>query len=194
VAVATSILMTITFIGTDAFPSTSSFTKSIGYSYLLISINAFETFLVFKLIESDFFNFIQIELGNGYVEAIATAFITRAVLKSVSKRLKGSEDYNQQSISAFIAYLAKVDTWALTRLKMEHHVRLSEYVSKKTVSLNKPISEIHTMAIAALPNNIHSIKVHDEIVKIKNCKDQKQCLLEFLKSYGENLFNATFVD
>lgn len=170
------------------------FAKSIGYTYLLILINAFETFFVFKLIESDFFNFVQIELGNGYVEAIATAFITRAVLKSVSKKLKASDDYNQQSISAFIAYLAKVDTWALTRLKLEHHVRLSNYVSTKTVSLNRPISEIHTMAIAALPKNIHSIKIHDEIAKIKSCRDQRQCMLEFLKSYGRSLFNATFVN
>ncbi|MFT6502804.1 MAG: hypothetical protein ACJASQ_002935 [Crocinitomicaceae bacterium] len=186
--------MTIIFIGTDAFPSTSSFAKSIGYTYLLIVINAFETFFVFKLIESDFFDFIQIELGNGYIEAIATAFITRAVLKSVSKKLKASEDYNQQSISAFIAYLAQIDTWTLTRLKMEHHVRLTNYVNLKTVSLNRPVSEIHTMAIAALPKNIHSIKVQDEIAKIKSCRDQRQCLLEFLKSYGRGLFNATFVD
>jgi hypothetical protein len=75
--------MTIVFISTDAFPSTSSFARKIVYTYLLIFINAIETWLVFKLIESDFFSFIKIELVNGYVEAIATAFITRAVLKSL---------------------------------------------------------------------------------------------------------------
>ena len=184
--------MTVVFLSTDAFPSTSSFTGKIGYTYLLIAVNAAETALVFQLINSDFYSFIKIELVNGYVEAIAAAFITRAVLKSVSRRLKGSEDYNQQSISAFIAFLAKIDTWTLARLKLEHHVVLSKYVSSRTVALRMPLAKMHERAINALPKNIHHIKVKDESIKIYNCRSQKQCMLEFLKSYGRKMFDETF--